>query len=508
MFNPKINAQKIAGERVVNGNIATIPFATGGLNTKDPLPSMPAEDAIILQNFIVENDRIVSRNGYKNISENFTYTAPVESLFEYASATGTQGISCAGDKIYTNLSTPTQIGSGFSSARWQGLMMNSYLLLFNGQDLPQKYDGTTLTTNTFTGTGLTPTNLIGATNFKNRLIAWEENACGFWFGGSDAISGPLDFFDLSFITKKGGYVVSCAAWSYDSSGGTGMQARLVIFMSSGEALVYEGTDPSDVNQWGIVGKYRVAPPISQRAITEFAGDILILNEYDLVSFSDVFARGENPQTQTKLVGALKSAIMAYKLNSGWQLIYYPLGSLVIVNVPLGNNIFNQYIVNTRSGGVSQFTGYNGSCFAVINSGLYFGSTNKAFLALSGTDDNGDYINLDVQTSFNTFGLMQDKTLNYIQPSIAIDSDTNFNYSINYDFAEGNLSTSQLQSVSGNFWDTFYWDTVYWSANSEIKRVQYGVSGQGTYISYRIKTSIKNSQISLYSVAYSYSVNSF
>jgi len=196
VFRPKKRAAKLMAERNSIGNLISLPFCTGGWNTKDPLPTMPAQDAVTLENFIVENDRIVSRGGY--IASATGLGTDVQSLFQFANASSTQIISCAGAKIYKGLDpSVTEIGTGFTSARWQGLMMNQYLLLFNGADTPQKYDGTTLSTNVITGISLASSNLVGATNFKNRLIAWENNACGFWYGGSDAISGALTFISDS-----------------------------------------------------------------------------------------------------------------------------------------------------------------------------------------------------------------------------------------------------------------------------------------------------------------------
>lgn len=507
VFLVKSSPRTIIRERNTLGQTISIPFGTGGLNTKDPLPSMPPQDAVILENLIVENERVTSRNGYENAVDTFNFTNPVESLFEYASSnSNNQIISCAGSKIYTGLTPPTEIGTGFSNARWQGLMMNNYLLLFNGEDAPQKYDGTTLTVNTLTGSGLTSSNLVGATNFKNRLIAWENNACGFWYGAGDAISGTLTYFDLSYITKKGGYVVACAAWSYDSSGGTGLQARLVIFMSSGESIVYEGTNPGDANAWSIVGKFKVSPPVSQRAFLEYSGDILLVNRYDLVTFSEVFASGENPNTQSKLVGAIKAAVNSYGSNFGWEMINFPAQGLIIINVPKSSTTYIQYVINTRSGGCSQFTNINARCFGIFNNQLYFGGTTKIYECLTGESDDGDYINIDIQTAYSNLGVNQEKVLNYIRPTLAADGTPAFNYSINYDFRTSDLATSELASVEGNLWDTFFWDEVFWSAESEIKSVQYGVSGEGTFVSFRINASIRNADIDFYSVFYAFSVN--
>lgn len=505
VFIPRKRPARLAAVRNSVGNLVTVPYCTGGWNTKDPLPSMPPQDAVILDNYIVENERIVSRGGFTE--EATGLDGDVESLFQFSNSDETQIISAAGDKIYTGLGgSLTQIGSGFANSRWQAIMMNQYLLLFNGADTPQKYDGTTLTPNVFTGTGLTPANLVGATAFKNRLIAWENNATGFWYGGSDAISGALDFFDLAYVTRRGGYVVACASWSYDSPGGTGLQARLAIFMSTGEALVYEGTDPGTAENWAIVGRYKVAPPVSQRAIIELSGDILIVNKYDLISFTAVIQTGETPDTQSKLVGAIKTAVGAYGLNFGWQLINFPLAGLIIINVPTSTNSqYQQFVINTRSGGCSRFIGINARCFTVYNDLLYFGGFGNICQALNGDDDDGEYITLDSQASYNNLGVNKEKTLNYIKPYMVIDNAQDFSSALNYDFKTGTLVANQLASNSGNLWDTFYWDTVYWSPESEIKSIQYGASGQGVYVGWRVKVQTKQ-PIAFYSILYSFEID--
>ena len=98
VFIPKKDSVALNRERLMIGNLTTVPFGTGGWNTKDPLPSMPKQDAVILENMIVENDRIVSRAGYNEAATGFATN--VESLFEFANDNSTQIISCASDKIF------------------------------------------------------------------------------------------------------------------------------------------------------------------------------------------------------------------------------------------------------------------------------------------------------------------------------------------------------------------------------------------------------------------------
>lgn len=494
-------------EEGIDSPSVTIPYCTGGWDTKNPLPSMPPQNAIVLDNMIVTNDSIVSREGY---SENITdLDGSVYSLFEFANATSIQLISCtSAGSIYQGVGeAATQIGSDFAGGKWQGGMMNQYLLLFSGTDTPQKYDGTTLSDNVFTGSGLIPANLVGGTNFKNYLITWENNKCGFWYGDSDAISGPLTFFDLSTIARYGGYVISCTVWTYNTSGGSGLQARLVIILSTGEVLIYEGSNPGDATVWALIASCKIARPVSQRAILELGGDIYILTEYDLVSLTDILRNNEKPNTQSLLIGAISKAVASYKTSFGWQLIYYPNGSLIILNVPTSvSNEFEQYVVNLATGGASRFLNMNGYCFAVYNDNLYFGGDEVVYQGLNGENDNGEFITITARQAYSNYGIDKEKTLNYIKPYFKFDSDVDISTTISYDFKENTIyQVNQALTNSGNYWDTFYWDTVYWSSESEIISRQFGVSGSGVYISFAIECELKLA-LRIYSLLISYSVN--
>lgn len=95
----------------------------GGLNDRDPLASMPKEDAVILENWWVEPSRLVVRDGYADFADGFT--GPVETITEYAPASGVNTVFAASDgSIYDVTSGGTfNIPLEVRRSDWEGNLL-------------------------------------------------------------------------------------------------------------------------------------------------------------------------------------------------------------------------------------------------------------------------------------------------------------------------------------------------------------------------------------------------
>ena len=52
---------------------------------------------------------------------------------------------------------------------------------------------------------------------------------------------------------------------------------------------------------------------------------------------------------------------------GWQLMAFPLQTLLFLNVPIAENeTQNQFVMNTLTGAWFLFTGWNANCFEIFN----------------------------------------------------------------------------------------------------------------------------------------------
>ena len=503
------NVNSLAQERNNQSQAIVLPVATGGLNTVSPLASLPPNDAVVMTNIIPDVDKAVTRRGFEEAVSGLP--ADVESLFEYRSDTDTQLISVSNGNFYTGIDTAglTQIGTGYANSRWYGGMMNNHLLLFNGVDDPLKYDGTTLTTNTFTAGGLTPSSLIGMTVFKTFLITWNAVECAFYYGGVNAISGPLNRFPLEFVAKHGGNVINCASWSSD--GRYDIEQRLAVFMSTGEVIVYQGTDPSSATDWRIVGSYHMSQPISQKAIINSGGDLLVLNEHDVTSLQQVTITGQDsPEGTTKLTGAIKEAVNKYGSNYGWELLHYSFGNWLIINIPVAtNDTYEQLIFNTKIGTSTgcKFTGMNARCFAVVDNKLYFGGDKKIYQADKGFSDDGQNIEVTLRTAWNDFGTPLRKDPNFYRLTYASAAPFEPENALDYDFVDSILQDAEIVTCgSGVQWDSVLWDTTLWSPALTIRTLEFDTNGDGTYLSFHLRFQIRGQLVNLYSILYSYNLN--
>lgn len=124
----------------------SVPAPIGGWNARDPLSAMEPQDAIELINWFPLPGSVNGRGG--SITKVTIGTSPIDTLAHFTSSSAEQLLAATNGNIYTvnpTAGTSTSVGSGFSVNNWQTGMFNNKLVFVNGTDLPQVWDGTTLT---------------------------------------------------------------------------------------------------------------------------------------------------------------------------------------------------------------------------------------------------------------------------------------------------------------------------------------------------------------------------
>lgn len=467
----------------------------GGLNTRDALSNMPETDAVKLDNWFPTTSGVRSRKGY--ISFCTGLVDDVETLVEYHAA-GTQDlIAAADDTIYEISSgTASSLGSGFSNARWQAVNFNGYLNLVNGADDPQNYDGSTLTSAGWTGSGLTPTNLVGIHAFKNRLYFWENDSQNFWYGGVNAVTGTLTKFPLSRVGQKGGNLIAIKSITRD--GGAGSDDVIAFFMSSGTVIVYNGDDPGDATRWSLQGIYTIGEPVSIRSLVEIKGDVLIATKADVVSLLQVMSEGGFNNSPSKLSGAVASDAITYGNNYGWQMILYPKGNMALLNVPIAaNSRYIQYVQNTITGAFCRFTGMNARCWGIFNGDLYFGGDGVVYKADTGYDDNGEKIAIDAISAYSPLGRSTQKRVARYRPVIKATGTINLTVGIGYDYRNVSVTQVTTATQSGSLWDVAMWDVSFWAPEEDVKLDSFVAGGIGAVAALRMAASIDGNQVEWY-----------
>ena len=319
-----------------------VPSPSGGLNTKDSESLMEPTDAVIMENWFPSQGSISNRKGFTEYATGLS--SFVETLMEYNANTVRKFICANGSTLndITNPASIVNVGTGFTNARFQWVNFNAYLIMVNGADTPQTFDGTTLAASTISGTGLTVSELNGINIHKNRVYVWSSNSQDVWYGATNAIGGVFTKFQLSRVAPFGGNLVSMMTWNLD--GGNGVDDYAVFLMSSGDVLLYQGSDPSS---WALLGTYKIGRPIAVRGAKKVAGDIVIITDQDFVFFSEVFKNDGAVTQRGKLSGAAIKAVNDYGSNYGWEVAMYPKAGWLLINVPVANNTTYHQLVYCR-----------------------------------------------------------------------------------------------------------------------------------------------------------------
>lgn len=494
---------------------ASVPAPVKGWNARDPLDGMDPEYAPVLDNWFPRTNYIEVRRGSDDHATGIG-SGVVETLFSYRNGSTKQLLAFGNSAVYNASSSGavgTALGTGFSNNRWQGVNFGGYGLFVNGEDTPSKYDGTTWSTTTWTGSGLTATDLNNIMVFKNRVFMAEANTANVWYGGLNSISGTVNKFALRDVHPEGGNLVAFGTLTHD--GGTGPDDLCAFFLESGAVLIYSGTDISDATKWSLVGIFNIGPLVHRRGLMKIGPDLIAVTADGYIPLLN-FLRLDRTQNQyalsDKISGAVNDAVRDYGSNFGWQAILHPKGTMALFNVPLIEGAqFHQHVINTQTGAWCRFTGMNAVCWTVHNDELYYGGTDgKVYKADTGLNDNGSNIQADGQTAYNYFRRKgQLKRFLMYRPVLGSDGTLPVSLGIGVDF-QSEVPTFEASSVTtqGEDWDAGDWDDTPWAGGVEIQKSWQAASALGYAASMRVRTSTQAQVVRWYSCDFTYEPGAF
>lgn len=456
------------------GFATTVPSPIGGWNTRDALDAMDPTDAVILDNWFPDVNSIQIRNGWESYATGLG-SGHVETLAEYFNGGDRVFIAAANNSLY-DISAGGAVGaplaSGYSNNRWQTVNFKERLFLANGQDAVQSFNGTAVSSAAFSGPSSNP---VGLAVYQARLFLWERNSQKFWYGAVGAVTGSLTSFDLSTIGQMGGYVMCISSLSQD--GGSGLLEYLMIIMSTGEVFVYQGTDPGDADNFQLLARYKIAPPVNIRSVCRYGAEAYLTTYDDVIPLSTVLTAlkvGEAPP-RSKISGAVAAAVQANANGFGWQTIYYPKGRRLICNVPNANGSFYQHVYNTTQKAWCRFINMNGTCFGVYDEDLYFGGRDgKVYLADTGNMDGAQGVAARAQPAWNSFEQQGGATIGAsrkrvgaVRPILQTTGSATYSYGLGYDFNAITATAPVAIVAGGSPWDVSPWDTSAWSPEVQI-----------------------------------------
>lgn len=459
-----------------------------GWNTRDALDAMDPLDAIQLDNFFPDGGGCAVRNGYRSYATNVG-GGPVKTVAEFNAGLTRKFLAAASGGIYDisgGGAIAAPLASGFSDDAWQTANFLSRLFFVNGADIMQVFDGAVLANGAFTGVSLST--LVGVWVYQQRLFFWQKNSTGFWYAQLNSINGALAFYDLATFTPRGGNLIAVTSMSQD--GGAGVQDFIVFIMSSGDCLIFVGNDPSNLNAWSEVGRFRISPPVSIRAVCNYGAEAFLTTFDDHVPLHQELVALKLGQLapRSKASGAVQAAVIANPSGFGWEALYYPRGRRLIFNIPNPDGSFSQHIQNTASADQPWcgFTGMNAFCFGLFRDLLYFGGQGgNVYQADVGNLDLTAPITATAQQAWNSFKSPLRKQITAVRPIFQAFQSASYSFGLGFDYGQINIRIDAASGSAGSPWDTSPWDTSPWSVENVINTRWNAGAGNGTAVGMKL-----------------------
>lgn len=505
-----IPLRKKKANRGFKAQIKSVPAPVGGLNARDSIANMPETDALILDNWFPTPTDIEVRNGY--ISQNSNPVGWVETLMAYNGPVTKKLFAVATENKIRQVTTSGTGGSadvsGLTNARFQYTNMSTsggnFLLAVNGADKLRGYDGTSWWADgdgAHDITGLDTSTAIHINLHKSRVWLTQKDTSDAWYLPLNSIAGVAVKFPLGSLFRLGGYLMGMATWSLNDS--NGLDDYAVFVSSEGEVLIYKGYDPAFSSTWALAAHFRIGRPQGRRFFTKDGADLVMITADGAVMLSSsILSDRSAPQKAIsyKITNSINSDVMTYAANFGWQIILYPIGSKIIVNVPqIENSRQYQYVMNSTSqawctfGLINDASAWRAACFEIFNDKLYFGGLNGVFQADTGNSDNNANIIATAKPAFSYFGKRGvQKLFTMINPYFQSPARVSAFIGLNTDFADMNPTSSVPITGGGSSapWDTSLWDITFWASSSGVSHNWQTVTGIGNAATTKIIVSTK------------------
>lgn len=485
----------------------TFPVATGGWNAYDAIDAMKPNEAETLINWFPETTFCRLRRGFVEFCDTGS-TEPVETLASYNGATD-ELLACAdGEWFEVTTGTAATLASGFTTSRfdWTNFATTAgqYLILVNGEELPQIYDGATMVNAANTIGGIAATiDLNRVCTYNSRVYYAEKDTLSVWYLPVGVFQGALTEMDVGPICTKGGKIAKIATWTRDNAA-AGANEMFVIVTDQGEVLVYQGDYPGGA--WNLSARFAVGEPVSgTEAVVRLGPDCILIGEDGFQPMAHYLQLGQS-QAQAvaiskKIGNAVTQAIRDAKAEDGWQGLLYPRANMLIFNIPRGSGVFDQFVANTLTGAWCQWQGQNAYCWGLHLADPYFGgAAGIVYKADSGTSDDGSDIAAEYRGSYQhptAPGLL--KRAMMAQPTFQANGPLVVSFGIDVDYVNTNLVAPVSSIADGSLWGTGVWGTALWGSGFTLQRNWISVSGLGDSMAPHFKVQTGSISINLMSI---------
>jgi hypothetical protein len=510
MMPSRLVVPKPATVKRLNAQIRHVSAPVKGLALQSKLSTGDPLTATILRNFVIEDDRIISRAGYV-LETTCAGAQMVHCLIPYYG--DVPSMLAATNHTLCRISDGAAIKSGFLSDDWDwtsfaNLGDAKYTVLCNGVDGVWSWSGGSLgasivketITAPASATWIIPDQFQIVLSHMNRLWFADNTNLAVYYLPLQQKAGEVKYLPLNSLFKRGGSIRAMYTWTLE--GGVGTNDQLVIFTTNGEAAVYSGVDPdSDFN---LVGIYRFDTPMSKHSVINYGGDLYVLVATGVVPLSTMMRAEQDNlgQVDRNVISIFLAESTKSYTRPGWQLFFNPSSARLIANMPTGAaGEFRQMIRHMPRPVWSEWSHVPATCWGWIEPYLYFGMMNGQVHRMhpSLLNDAGQPIPVDVQGAWSLYGTPAIKQFKMIQPYLTTDGDLRplIDIKVDYDFSPPINQPDISFGLPGAEWDLATWDEDYWAGDdARAVKLWNGVSAIGRVGAPRLQANLMNCQLAV------------
>jgi hypothetical protein len=394
----------------------TIPAPTRGIVQHENDAYISPGAAIVSDNWVPTMKGVKLRGGCTRWCV-LPDAVPVVSAFEYVGGNTQRMFAAQATKLYdVTAATPTLIASGRTSGNYSSAQLQNaaayWILAVNdtGDAVLRSKNGVLWETlappavpadgaSAITGPAGTPVefgrNLSYVCKYRNRLFFIETRSMNVWYLGIDAVGGLLTKIPMSGAASRGGYLLFLCNWSIDA--GDGIDDKLVVVTSEGEALIWTGNNPGDAANWRQEGRYFVGRPLGMNAHEPVGGDVLILTAEGIVPLSQTITKSSGEMELAMVSRAVKRLWreeVADKTDYPWTIRRWDEYGGIFITFP-GGTPGNQtcLAMNAVTGAFGRVVGWDALCFIRMRADMFFGTQGGVIMQMdrSGYDDGIPYV---------------------------------------------------------------------------------------------------------------------
>jgi hypothetical protein len=445
--------------------------------------------ALVLENFFPTATGIEVMGGSQTHATVST-TDPCESLMSYIGG-ASEMFGAADGEIY-NVTTvvdpdvpPAADVTGQTSNYYSHVNFATaggfFLYACNDTDAPQLYDGATWQQVTGVSvpiaiTGVTTSGLSQVSVYRNRLFFVEKDTMNVWALAAAALGGAAIQISLAGVFRKGGSVLFCATWSLDS--GDGLDDKFVIVSTEGEVAIYQGSDPSDPNDWSIVGVYDCPAPMGKNAFMRAGGDLIIETEQGAIPVSQAVVKDRAALAMASVSRNIQPDWVTdarQRKTLPWEVAKWPSRNRAIFSVPVTSDETTTppwcFVVNLETGAWCKRTGWNTRCLVLHDEFVYFGTNDGRVvkMEITGSDDGEIYT---AKAAFAWDHLRSsgfEKTVTSARAQFRLATPINPQLSVSKDYGIEFPTPPNVAPTTGSpgVWDVGLWDDARWDTGTTL-----------------------------------------